>query len=46
MTQENKLDKPLPLAFMIFLPIYTGGFLAVVIFPLAGDWRWLEGWIF
>ncbi|MFN2145410.1 MAG: methyltransferase family protein [Anaerolineales bacterium] len=46
MTQETDLDKPLPLIFMIFLPVYTGGLLAVAIFPLAGDWRWLEGWIF
>ncbi len=46
MSQESNLDKPLPLLFMIFLPLFTGGFLAVAIFPLAGNWRWLEGWIF
>jgi protein-S-isoprenylcysteine O-methyltransferase Ste14 len=46
MTQENKLDKPLPLWFMLILPLYTGGFLAIFLFPFAGDWRWLEGWIF
>ncbi|MBN2043618.1 MAG: isoprenylcysteine carboxylmethyltransferase family protein [Anaerolineales bacterium] len=45
MIQENNLDKPLPLGFMIFLPLYTGGILAVFIFPLSGDWSWLEGWL-
>jgi protein-S-isoprenylcysteine O-methyltransferase Ste14 len=46
MTQENKLDKPLPIWFMLILPFYAGGFMAICLFPVAGDWRWLEGWIF
>lgn len=44
-TEIDELDKPLPLAFMLFLPVYTGGMLAIFTFPFAGDWRWLEGWV-
>jgi protein-S-isoprenylcysteine O-methyltransferase Ste14 len=46
-TQDDQkiLDKPLPLWFMIILPFYAGGILAVFLFPAAGDWSWLEGWI-
>jgi protein-S-isoprenylcysteine O-methyltransferase Ste14 len=42
---ENKLDQPLPLWFMIILPFYAGGFLALLLLPAAGDWRWLEAWL-
>jgi protein-S-isoprenylcysteine O-methyltransferase Ste14 len=44
-TEISDMDKPLPLSFMLLLPVYTGGILAVILFPFAGDWRWLEGWI-
>ena len=42
----DEMDKPLPLWVMIILPIYGGGFLALITFPIAGDWGWLEGWAF
>jgi protein-S-isoprenylcysteine O-methyltransferase Ste14 len=28
------------------LPIYAVGFLAIFLFPIAKDWRWLEGWAY
>jgi protein-S-isoprenylcysteine O-methyltransferase Ste14 len=31
---------------MLILPIYAGGFMAIFLFPFAGNWRWLEGWMF
>jgi protein-S-isoprenylcysteine O-methyltransferase Ste14 len=52
MEQENirndlkNMDKPLPLWFMIILPFYIGGLLVVALFPIAGDWGWLEAWVF
>lgn len=42
----SEMDKPLPLWFMFILPFYMVGILALVIFPLAKDWGWLEAWIF
>jgi protein-S-isoprenylcysteine O-methyltransferase Ste14 len=44
--EVNELDKPFPLALILAIPLIVGGLLAVVVFPLAGNWRWLEGWIF
>ena len=44
-TETNKMDQPLPLWFMIILPVYAGGFLVLLLLPAAGDWRWLEGWL-
>jgi protein-S-isoprenylcysteine O-methyltransferase Ste14 len=40
------LDTPLPGWIMILILLYAAGVMAVLIFPLAGNWRWLEGWIF
>ena len=42
----DEMDKPLPLWVMIILPIYGGVFLALITFPIANDWGWLEGWAF
>ncbi len=42
----DKMDKPLPLWVMIIIPIYGGVFLALITFPVAKDWGWLEGWAF
>jgi protein-S-isoprenylcysteine O-methyltransferase Ste14 len=42
----DALDKPLPLWFIIILPFYACGILAVILFPIAKDWRWLEAWAF
>jgi len=41
----SETDKPLPLWFMLLLPVYTAGVLALFIVPAAGDWGWLEGWL-
>jgi protein-S-isoprenylcysteine O-methyltransferase Ste14 len=42
----NVMDKPLPFWFMATIPFYAGGILALLIFPFAKDWRWLEGWAY
>jgi protein-S-isoprenylcysteine O-methyltransferase Ste14 len=44
--KADVMDKPLPLWSMVVLPLYIVGILAVALFPIAGDWRWLEGWLF
>jgi protein-S-isoprenylcysteine O-methyltransferase Ste14 len=41
----NKMDQPLPVWFMIILPVYAGGFLVLLLLPAAGDWFWLEAWL-
>ncbi len=43
---SNQMDKPLPLWFMIILPLYIGGLLVLGLLPISGDWGWLEAWIF
>ena len=45
-TRDESMDKPLPLLFMLLLPIYAAGFLAILLFPVAKDWRWFEGWTY
>jgi protein-S-isoprenylcysteine O-methyltransferase Ste14 len=45
-SRDESMDKPLPLWFMLLLPIYAGGFLAILLFPCAQDWRWFEGWAY
>ena len=45
-TRDESMDKPLPLWLMLLLPIYAGGVLAIFLFPVAKDWRWLEGWAY
>ncbi|MEA3327855.1 MAG: isoprenylcysteine carboxylmethyltransferase family protein [Chloroflexota bacterium] len=42
----NKLDQPLPLWIMLFIPIWIVLLLSVMVFPFARDWRWITGWIF
>lgn len=42
----DKMDQPYPIWWMLILPFYAGGFMALLIFPAAGDWRWLEGWLY
>jgi len=44
--QVDPLDKPLPIWVIIILPIYGGVILALLTFPIAKDWGWLEGWLF
>jgi protein-S-isoprenylcysteine O-methyltransferase Ste14 len=43
--EGSNLDKPLPVWFLIILPFYAGGFLALLLLPASGDWRWLEAWL-
>ena len=31
---------------MLFIPIWIVLLLSVMVFPIAGDWRWITGWIF
>lgn len=45
-TRDELLDKPLPLYFLAVIPIWAGGILAILLFPFAGDWQWLEGWAY
>ena len=42
----NKFDEPLPAGSLILILLASTFFFALLIFPVAGDWRWLEGWIF
>ena len=44
--RDELLDKPLHLTFLVVIPVYAGGILALLVFPAAGDWRWLEGWAY
>lgn len=43
---DASLDQPYPIWFMLLLPIYAGVALGIFLFPVARDWRWLEGWAF
>jgi protein-S-isoprenylcysteine O-methyltransferase Ste14 len=45
-TRDQSMDKPLPLWLMLSLPIHAGGVLAIFVFLVANDWRWLEGWAY
>lgn len=42
----DKMDKPLSIVFIAIIPIYGAIIIALCIFPLAGDWLWIEGWVF
>lgn len=42
----DKMDQPLSPWLILFIPFYVLGLLSLVVFPFAGNWRWLEGWIF
>jgi len=42
----NPMDKPLPLWVILIIPFYTGGLFALILFPIAQDWGWLEAWVF
>lgn len=44
-TDVNKLDQPLPLWFMLLIPVWALIVMAVMVFPAAGDWRWMNGWL-
>ena len=42
----DPMDQPLPFWTMALLPVYVLVVIGIFIFPIAGDWTWLEGWIF
>lgn len=41
----DDLDKPLPIWTILIIPLLLPIFVGVFIFPVAGDWLWLEGWL-
>ncbi len=45
-TEMNKLDQPLPMWIMLIIPIWALLLMSVLVFPVAGDWRWINGWVF
>ena len=45
-SQITQMDKPLSPWFMLILPFYVAGFVLIFLLPFAGDWLWLEGWLF
>ena len=45
-THDATMDKPLPLWLMLLLPIYLSGIVALLLFLVAKDWRWFEGWAY
>ena len=45
-TTIDKMDQPYPLWFILLIPIWIVLFIGVFIFPVAGDWGWLEGWVY
>lgn len=42
----DKLDQPYPLWFLLLIPIWVVVLFSLFVFPFAGDWRWVYGWIF
>lgn len=42
----DPMDKPLPLWVMILMPIYIVVIFGALLFPISGDWKWLEAWLF
>jgi len=44
--EQDPMDKPLPLGFILLIPVWAVIIVSLLIFPIAGDWRWWEGWAF
>jgi len=44
--RDASMDRPLPLWLIMTLPLYACALLAIFLFPVAKDWRWLEGWAY
>ena len=42
----NKMDKPLSPLVIAVIPLYAAFFIGIFLFPVAKDWRWLQGWLF
>jgi protein-S-isoprenylcysteine O-methyltransferase Ste14 len=45
-TQPDKMDQPFPSWVMLLITLYLLGLLSLLVFPFAGDWRWIYGWLF
>lgn len=45
MTQANGNDSPVPFSKLLLTLFYLA-FFPAMLFLLAGDWRWIEGWLF
>jgi protein-S-isoprenylcysteine O-methyltransferase Ste14 len=43
---QDKLDQPYPLWFLLMIPIWVLVLFSLFVFPFAGDWKWIYGWIF
>jgi len=44
--EMNKQDQPFPLWFMLLIPVYVSAALSIFLFPFAGNWGWVRGWVF
>jgi protein-S-isoprenylcysteine O-methyltransferase Ste14 len=44
--EVDKNDKPLPLWVILLMPVYVSALFIFVLFPIAQDWAWIEGWLF
>jgi len=44
--EMDPMDKPLPIWFIILIPIYIVVIFGALLFPISRDWKWLEGWLF
>jgi protein-S-isoprenylcysteine O-methyltransferase Ste14 len=44
--KPDPMDKPLPLAVILVIPIYVVGMFSLILFPISKDWDWLEAWLF
>ena len=44
--QVDKLDQPLPFWLMLIIPFYILVVFGVFVFLPAGDWLWINGWVF
>lgn len=42
----DKQDQPIPLLFILAIPVYVCVLMSLFLFPLSRDWGWLEGWAF
>ncbi|MHA2281798.1 MAG: methyltransferase family protein [Promethearchaeota archaeon] len=42
----GKMDKPLPWWGIALIPVYISAIFIILLFPLAEDWLWFEGWLF
>jgi len=46
MKNIDNRDQPLPLMVILAMPVYVCAITSLFLFPISGDWSWLEGWAF